>query len=67
MLSRISCKDSFIDPKMVNIWQLNNGTLKIIQQDDGLISSNYFDDKMKDIMDDFYKMLNFYGNDKSKN
>jgi hypothetical protein len=34
-----------------------------IKEEDGLIGNNYFDQIMQEIMDDFYVMLNYYGND----
>ena len=37
-----------------------------IQQPDGLIGDNYFDRNMKEVMDDFYKMLNYYSDDKDE-
>ena len=44
-----------------------NGELNTtIQQEDGLIGDNYFDCNMKEVMDDFYKMLNYYGDDNNE-
>ena len=57
---KIKCKASLIHPKLVSIYEIHNNVLKPIQQDDGLISANYFDAKMKELMDDFYVMLNYY-------
>jgi predicted ATPase len=57
----IACKSALINPKEVSIYQINNaGILEPIQQEDGLIGSNYFDENMKDIMDDFYTFLKYY-------
>jgi predicted ATPase len=58
---KVKCKASFINPLYVSIYEIHDGVLKPIQQDDGLISTNYFDAKMKELMDDFYVMLNYYG------
>jgi hypothetical protein len=58
---RLKCKNSFINPKNVAAYEVHDGVLKSIQQDDGLIGANYFDAKMKELMDDFYIMLNYYG------
>jgi predicted ATPase len=58
---RVKCKTSFINPPDVSIYEIHDGILKSIQQDDGLIGVNYFDTKMKELMDDFYIMLNYYG------
>ncbi len=57
---RIKCNMSLITPDKVSIYEIKNGFLKSIQEEDGLIGNNYFDKKMKDIMDDFYTMLNYY-------
>jgi predicted ATPase len=58
---KVKCKTSSIDPRHVSIYEIHDGILKSIQQDDGLIGANYFDAKMKELMDDFYVMLNYYG------
>ncbi|MDR1974487.1 MAG: ATP-binding protein [Bacteroidales bacterium] len=56
----IACTSALISPNEVSIYQINGGRLENIQQSDGLIGSNYFDEKMKDIMDDFYTLLKYY-------
>ena len=48
-----------INPKDVSIYELKNGYLNSIQQENGLIGDNFFDEKMKEVMDDFYLMLNY--------
>ena len=53
-----------IDPTKVSVWQITDeGTIKNIQGEDNLIEENYFDACMKDVMDDYYKMINYYGDD----
>ena len=37
--------------------------MRSIKEEDGLIGNNYFDQIMQEIMDEFYVMLNYYGND----
>ena len=55
---------SSIDPSDVSVWQITNtGKINRIQGDDYLIENNYFDACMKDVMDDFYKMINYYGDE----
>jgi len=54
------CIGSQIDPKLISIYEIKDGKTKIIQQDDGLIGENFFDIKMKEVMDEFYTMLNHY-------
>ena len=57
---KLKCKLSIINPKDISIYQLNEGEITSIQQEDGLVGNNYFDTKMKELMDDFYIMLNYY-------
>ena len=56
----LKCLDSKISPDLIAIYEINNGTIKTIQQKDGLIGENFFDAQMKKVMDDFYLMLNHY-------
>jgi predicted ATPase len=56
----VKCISSTINPKDVSVYQIHNGTLKNIQKEDGLIGENFFDEKMKEIMDDFYVLLKYY-------
>jgi len=58
--NHVKCRSSLIDPQKVSIHQIENGELKPIQQNDGLIGENYFDANMKEIMDDYYMFLNHY-------
>ena len=60
-LSKLKCNQSRINPVDVSIYEIREGVVRgTIQGEDGLISDNYFDQKMKDLMDDFYLMLNHY-------
>lgn len=60
-LSQLRCNLSKINPVDVSIYEIREGVVSAtIQGEDGLISDNYFDQKMKDLMDDFYLMLNHY-------
>ena len=60
-LSKLKCNQSMINPVDISIYEIREGVVrKTIQGEDGLISDNYFDQKMKDLMDDFYLMLNYY-------
>lgn len=49
--------------KDVSIWEMTDGSMRGIKEEDGLIGNNYFDQIMQEIMDEFYVMLNYYGND----
>jgi hypothetical protein len=57
---KLKCNSSPIDPNDISIYQIENGELNCIQEENGLIGKNYFDEKMKELMDDFYVMLNYY-------
>ncbi len=61
---RLGVKDSLVAPANVSVMSIENGEINNIQQDDGLIGANYFEENMKELMDDFYLMLNFYDSDK---
>ena len=58
---KLNCSASIINPESVSIWQIKEGKTSKIQAKDGLIGQNYFDENMKEVMDDFYSMLNYYG------
>ena len=58
---KLKCLSSKIAPKDVSIYEIKDGIVDKIQRENGLISTNYFDQKMKELMDDFYTMLNYYG------
>lgn len=59
----IRFKDSFVHPSLVSVFQIKEGEASLIQKEDGLIGDNYFDEKMKDVMDDFYLLLEHYGDE----
>ena len=56
----MTCKDIMIDPKDIRIYQVENGIVTRIQNKDGLIEHNCFDNEMNIIMNDFYKMIDYY-------
>ena len=66
-IEAIKFKDSWVNPKDVSVWELRNGYIigldkkenKTIQDQDGLISSNYFDRIMKNITTDFAELLQY--------
>jgi predicted ATPase len=58
--AKLKCFTSSIDPQKISIYEIEDGRLKNIQRENGLIKDNYFDQKMKELMDDFYIMLNYY-------
>lgn len=66
-IEAIKFKASWVNPKDVSVWELRNGYIigldkkenKTIQDQDGLISSNYFDRIMKNITTDFAELLQY--------
>ena len=56
---RVNFQSALITPEKVSIYEIHEGTLKLIQQEDGLIGSNYFDQNMREVMDDFYVFLKY--------
>ncbi len=56
----MTCKDIMIDPKDIRIYQVENGVVTHIQNKDGLIEHDCFDSEMNIIMNDFYKMIDYY-------
>ena len=58
--AKLKCQNAKIDPAIVSIYEITDGVVEKIQRKNGLISSNFFDQKMKELMDDFYLMLNYY-------
>jgi len=55
-----------LNPKEVEIYDIKNNELRNIQDKDGLLDRNNFDKEMKKIMDDFYKLINFYKEDEKR-
>ena len=59
---------SFIDPKLVSVWELRDGVFsskmdndeKTIQDAEGLIRSNYFDRVMHNVMADYRNLMNYH-------
>ena len=59
--SEIINKDSWINPELVSIWQVEDG--KIISVKDELtktVTKHYFNEITKDIMDEYFEMLSYY-------
>lgn len=58
---KLKCRSAKVDPSFVSIYEIKDGCIKeTIQRENGLIKDNYFDQQMKELMDDFYIMLNYY-------
>lgn len=52
-------EDLKIQPSDINFFEIENGELKDIKTEDGTISGNSFDNAMKEVMNEFYKHLNY--------
>lgn len=57
---KLICLNSKIEPESISIYEIKNGEIKCIQDDDGLIGENFFDAQMKEVMDEFYILLNHF-------
>ena len=61
-------QDSYIDPKLVSVWELRDGVFsskmenkeRTIQDAEGLIRSNYFDRVMHNVMADYHNLMNYH-------
>lgn len=57
-----------LNPELVSVWQIDDGYLRndkgtaneTIQDEQGLIRKNYFNNVMKDVMGQFNELLNYY-------
>ena len=56
-------KQSWIDPELVSVWEIEEGELRSIQDKDKIISENYFDQKMTEITEEYDQMLSYYKNE----
>ena len=51
---------SWINPKQVSVWEIDNGKIRNIQDKDNIISENYFDKKMTEVISEYDQILNYY-------
>ena len=61
--ARIQGQTAWFNPQEVSIWEIDGGHITCIQDDKGLLSKNHFNDIMKQVMNDFDSMLNYYDNE----
>jgi predicted ATPase len=67
LANKFLSQNSWISPKLVSVWEIEDGTLRNIQDVDSIISENYFDKKMTELTDEYYQILNYYeGEDKDE-
>ncbi len=58
--SKISSMQFGIDSNDVSVWQIEDGGIKNIQDEKGLIRKNYFNQVMQGIIGEFNEMLDYY-------
>ena len=51
---------ALIDPKDISIYQIENGTLANIQDEDGNLDENFINDAYKENSAEYFSLLNFY-------
>lgn len=51
---------SWIDPKKVSVYEIHDGTLKCIQDEDGIIEDNYLNQAYKENSSEYLSLLNYY-------
>lgn len=57
-------KESWINPDLVSIWQVYDGTLVSVKDlKTKTVTKHYFNEITKDIMDEYYEMLSYYDYD----
>ncbi len=55
---------AWIDPKKVSIYEIHDGTLKCIQDEDGIIEDNYLNQAYKENTSEYLSLLNYYDDEK---
>lgn len=55
---------SWIDPRKVSIYEIHDGTLKCIQDEDGIIEDNYLNQAYKENSSEYLSLLNYYDDEK---
>lgn len=51
---------SWINPKLVSIWQIENGEIKSLQDKDGILDDNFFNLEMNKTNNEYLNLLNYY-------
>lgn len=60
-LEDIQNESSWTNPDLVSIWQVKNGQLVSVKDDmTKTVTKHYFNEITKDIMDEYYEMLNYF-------
>ncbi|CAA0233946.1 hypothetical protein V3A08_05940 [Tenacibaculum maritimum] len=62
-LINFQSQPSWITPKLVSVWEIEDGEIRNIQDKDNIISENYFDIKMTELTDEYFEILNYYSDE----
>lgn len=54
---------AWIDPKKVSIYEIHDGALKCIQDEDGIIEDNYLNQAYKENSAEYLSLLNYYNDE----
>ena len=54
---------SWIDPRKVSIYEIHDGTLKCIQDEDGILEDNYLNQAYKENTSEYMSLLNYFDDD----
>ena len=57
----IQSHDSWVNPQDVAVYEIHDGELKSIQDEDGLLDNNYLNQAYKKISKEYLTMLDYYG------
>ena len=52
--------ESWIDPKLVSVYEIHDGTIRCIQDEDGIIEDNYLNQAYKKNSNEYLSLLNYY-------
>ena len=55
---------SWIDPKLVSVYEIQDRTIRRIQDADGIIEDNYLNQAYKDNINEYVGLLNYYDDEK---
>lgn len=55
-----SSYSAWIDPKLISVFELEDGTIRCIQDEDGIIEDNYLNKAYKKNSEEYLELLNYY-------
>ena len=59
-VSDFASHSAWINPKLVSVFELDNGTLRCVQDEDGIIEDNYLNKAYKKNSEEYLELLNYY-------